>query len=73
MTQSPPRTRGDGFLMRLGYTVVDAGWQGDVAPGNSRLFPDFPIPVQAEMAAPSWNVSASSTATAPSPRAARSP
>src|SRR6266403_465486 len=37
---------GDGFLMRLGYTVVDAGWQGDVAPGNSRLFPDFPIPVQ---------------------------
>ena len=22
---------GDGFLMRLGYTVVDAGWQGDVA------------------------------------------
>lgn len=29
--------------MRLGYTVVDAGWQGDVAPGNSRLFPDFPI------------------------------
>src|SRR6516165_1398267 len=22
---------GDGFLMRLGYTIVDAGWQGDVA------------------------------------------
>src|SRR5262245_50311573 len=34
---------GDGFLMRLGYTVVDAGWQGDVAPGASRLFPNFPV------------------------------
>jgi len=34
---------GDGFLMRLGYAVVDAGWQGDVAPGNSRLFPSFPV------------------------------
>ena len=26
---------GDGFLMRLGYTIVDAGWQGDVAAGRS--------------------------------------
>jgi len=34
---------GDGFLMRLGFAIVDAGWQGDVAPGNSRLFPDFPV------------------------------
>jgi hypothetical protein len=34
---------GDGFLMRLGYTIVDAGWQGDVAPGNNRLFPHLPI------------------------------
>src|SRR5262249_3417534 len=32
----------DGYLMRLGYTVVDAGWQGDVAPGNKRLSPVFP-------------------------------
>ena len=39
---------GDGFLMRLGYTVVDAGWQGDVAPGNNRLFPNFPVAVQAD-------------------------
>jgi Alpha/beta hydrolase domain len=39
---------GDGFLMRLGYTVVDAGWQGDVAPGNNRLFPSFPVAVQAD-------------------------
>jgi len=37
---------GDGFLMRLGYTVVDAGWQGDVAPGNNRLFPSFPVATQ---------------------------
>ena len=34
---------GDGFLMRLGYTVVDAGWQGDVAAGNDRLRPQFPV------------------------------
>jgi len=34
---------GDGYLMRLGYTVVDAGWQGDVAPGDNRLFPNFPV------------------------------
>jgi hypothetical protein len=34
---------GDGFMMRLGYTVVDAGWQGDVAPGSHRLFPNLPI------------------------------
>ena len=34
---------GDGFLMRLGYTVVDAGWQGDVAEGNDRLFPKLPV------------------------------
>lgn len=34
---------GDGFLFRLGYTIVDAGWQGDVAEGNDRLFPDLPI------------------------------
>src|SRR6266849_6817013 len=34
---------GDGYLMRLGYTIVDAGWQGDVAPGNARLFPNFPV------------------------------
>ena len=37
---------GDGFLMRQGYTVVDAGWQGDVAPGNSRLFPTLPVATQ---------------------------
>src|SRR2546426_1963055 len=39
---------GDGFLMRLGYTIVDAGWQGDVAPGGNRLFPNFPVARQAD-------------------------
>lgn len=33
---------GDGYLMRLGYVIVDAGWQGDVAAGNNRLFPVLP-------------------------------
>jgi hypothetical protein len=37
---------GDGFLLRLGYTIVDAGWQGDVAPGDNRLFPNFPVATQ---------------------------
>ena len=37
---------GDGFLMRLGYTVVDAGWQGDVARGANRLSPNLPIATQ---------------------------
>jgi len=37
---------GDGFLMRLGYTIVDAGWEGDLVPGNGRLVPKFPIATQ---------------------------
>ena len=39
---------GDGFLMRLGYTVVDAGWQGDVTEGNHRLFPELPVATEAD-------------------------
>lgn len=39
---------GDGFLMRLGYTVVDAGWQGDVAPTQNRLAPMLPVATQAD-------------------------
>jgi hypothetical protein len=34
---------GDGFLMRLGYTIVDAGWEGDLVAGGGRLVPRFPI------------------------------
>jgi hypothetical protein len=37
---------GNNLLLELGYSVVDAGWQGDVAPGNNRLFPDFPTATQ---------------------------
>jgi hypothetical protein len=37
---------GDGLLLRLGYVVVDAGWQGDVAAGNNRLVPNFPVATQ---------------------------
>ena len=39
---------GDGFLMRLGYAVVDAGWQGDVADLNNRLFPNLPVATEAD-------------------------
>src|SRR5260370_848261 len=38
-----PLYSGDGLQLRMGYTIVDAGWQGDVAPGNTRLFPHFPV------------------------------
>ena len=34
---------GDGFLMHRGYTIVDAGWQGDVMPGTGGLAPRFPV------------------------------
>jgi len=39
---------GDGLLMRLGYTIVDAGWEGDLVPGNGRLVPAFPVATQAD-------------------------
>lgn len=37
---------GDGFLLREGYIYVDAGWMGNLAPGNARLIPDLPIATQ---------------------------
>ncbi|HEV8316443.1 MAG TPA: alpha/beta hydrolase domain-containing protein [Vicinamibacterales bacterium] len=43
-----PAGVGDGFLMRLGYTIVDAGWQGDVAPGGGRLAPSLPVARRAD-------------------------
>jgi hypothetical protein len=54
--QTPPTSNnpltasdaGDGLLFRLGYTYVDAGWQGNVAPGNDRLVPNFPVATQAD-------------------------
>ena len=34
---------GDGFLMKLGYTIVLSGWQGDITPGNNRVAGQFPV------------------------------
>jgi hypothetical protein len=34
---------GDGFMMRLGYTLVASGWQGDVNAGAGRLTANFPV------------------------------
>src|SRR2546425_1169050 len=45
-TNDPLNYAGDGLQLRLGYTIVDAGWQGDVAPGDNRLFPNFPVATQ---------------------------
>ena len=39
---------GDGFLMRQGYTIVDAAWQGDLTPGGGRLVPKFPVAMNAD-------------------------
>jgi hypothetical protein len=36
----------DNLLMRLGYAYVDAGWQGNIAPGNDRLVPSLPVATQ---------------------------
>jgi hypothetical protein len=30
-------TAGDGFLQKMGYTIVWSGWQPDVLPGNGRM------------------------------------
>lgn len=34
---------GNGFLMRRGYTLVWAAWQGDLLPGNARMLLDLPV------------------------------
>jgi hypothetical protein len=34
---------GNGFLMRHGYTIVTAAWQGDVLRGDGRLVIDLPV------------------------------
>ena len=39
---------GDGFLLRLGYTIVDAGWQGDVVNLSNQLTPSFPVATHAD-------------------------
>jgi hypothetical protein len=39
---------GDGFLMKLGYTFVDVGWQGDLTAAGTLLAPTLPIARQAD-------------------------
>ena len=34
---------GNGFLMRRGYTVVWAAWEGDLLPGDGRMLLDVPV------------------------------
>jgi hypothetical protein len=34
---------GNGFLMRRGYTVVWAAWEGDLLPGDGRMVLDVPV------------------------------
>lgn len=37
-----PKDGGNGWLMRQGYTIVIAAWQGDVLPGDGRVTIDVP-------------------------------
>jgi hypothetical protein len=39
------------LYLRLGYTIVDAGWQGDLAPSATRLSPSLPTARQPDGAA----------------------
>ena len=38
----------DGLFFRLGYTLVDAGWAGDVVTTETRLGANLPVAVQAD-------------------------
>ena len=37
------RDAGNGFLMRRGYAVVWAAWEGDLLPGDGRMLLDVPV------------------------------
>ncbi len=39
---------GDGLFFRLGYTLVDAGWAGDIVTTPTRLGANLPLAVQAD-------------------------
>ena len=43
-----PKTAGNGFLMRHGFTLVWSAWQGDVPAGNDRLVARLPTPIEAQ-------------------------
>jgi hypothetical protein len=38
-----PTGAGDGFLQKMGYTLIWSGWQPDVLPGNNRMTMRVPI------------------------------
>lgn len=38
-----PADLGNGFLLRQGYTIAWAGWEGDVTPGANRLIIRLPV------------------------------
>ena len=37
------RDAGNGFLLRRGYTIVWAAWEGDLLPGDGRMLLDVPV------------------------------
>ena len=39
---------GDGLFFRMGYTLVDAGWAGDITTTETRLGANLPVAVQAD-------------------------
>jgi len=41
-----PEYAGDGFLMRLGYTVIWSGWQGDLIDRGTNVVADLPFAVR---------------------------
>ncbi len=46
LPSNDPKTRehaGNGFLFRRGYTLVFAGWQGDLLAGDGRFLMDLPV------------------------------
>ena len=48
-----PRTladAGNGFLMRRGYTIVWAAWEGDLLPGDGRMILDVPVATDGDAA-----------------------
>lgn len=38
-----PTGAGDGFLQKMGYTIIWSGWQPDVLPGNNRMTGAVPV------------------------------
>ena len=38
-----PTSAGDGFLQRMGYTIIWSGWQADVKPGGGRMTMRVPV------------------------------